>query len=71
MQQSSEHLAAPSGDVPSALTVDAQSDNAPSAGGPVWEPEDCEVCGCEACDFGDEDTDGAGCWKCPECGATQ
>lgn len=32
------------------------------------EPEDCEECGCEACDFGPEDYH-SGHWHCPECGA--
>jgi len=34
------------------------------------EPEDCDYCGCPACDFEDSDW-GSGCWVCPECGHTQ
>ena len=35
---------------------------------PTYDPEDCEECGCEAGDFGDEDWKN-GCYYCPECGA--
>lgn len=35
---------------------------------PDYEPEDCEECGCEAGNFGDEDWD-CGHYKCPDCGA--
>lgn len=36
----------------------------------IFDPEDCEECGCESGEFGDEDYD-CGSWKCPQCGAVQ
>lgn len=36
----------------------------------ITEPEDCDECGCEACDFGPEDYV-CGRWVCPECAATE
>lgn len=37
---------------------------------PIWEPEDCAECGCEAGEFEDSDFVG-GAWQCPECGCVQ
>ena len=37
---------------------------------PTYEPEDGTECGCESCDFGDEQFS-CGVWNCPDCGAVQ
>lgn len=37
---------------------------------PWYDPEDCEVCGFPANQFGDTDVRN-GCWVCPDCGQPQ
>ena len=36
----------------------------------MYDPEDCEECGCPASEFESSDYDN-GTWQCPECGAVQ
>ena len=37
---------------------------------PTYDPEDCDVCECEAGEYEDSDWVN-GCWHCPQCGAVQ